>query len=85
MKVDLPNFRYQRLKNIKMDDFLEDNLLLLLLLKKKRRKKRALRRALKRTKRMFWVRNIFRKRKELGEFRRLAQELRNKDREYFFR
>ena len=33
MKVDLQNFRYQRLKNIKMDDFLEDNLLLLLLLR----------------------------------------------------
>ena len=30
MKVDLQNFRYQRLKNIKMDDFLEDDLLLLL-------------------------------------------------------
>ena len=59
MKVDLENFRYQRLKNIKMDDFLEDDLLLLLLLIK-RRKKRVLRRALKRTKRMFWVRNIFR-------------------------
>ena len=62
MKVDLQNFRYQRLKNIKMDDFLEDDLLLLLLLR--RRKKRALRRALKRTKRMFWVRNIFSKREE---------------------
>ena len=64
MKVDLQNFRYQRLKNIKMDDFLEDDLLLLLLLR--RRKKRALRRALKRTKRMFWVRNIVRKREELS-------------------
>ena len=79
MKVDLQNFRYQRLKNIKMDDFLEDDLLLLLLLR--RRKKRALRRALKRTKRMFWVRNIFTKREELGEFHRLVQELRNKHRE----
>ena len=39
MKVDLPNFRYQRWKNIKMDDFLEDNLLLLLLLKKNGEKK----------------------------------------------
>ena len=38
MKVDLPNFRYQRLKNIKMDDFLEDDLLLLLLLRKRRKK-----------------------------------------------
>ena len=63
MKVDLQNFRYQRLKNIKMDDFLEDDLLLLLLLRR-RRKKRALCRALKGTKRMFWVRNIFRKREE---------------------
>ena len=83
MKVDFQNFRYQRLKNIKMDDFLEDDLLLLLLLR--RRKKRALRRALKRTKRMFWVRNIFRKCEKLGEFHRLVQELRNEDREYFFR
>ena len=79
MKVDLQNFRYQRLKNIKMDDFLEDDLLLLLLLR--RRKKRALRRALKRTKRMFLVKNIFRKREELWEFYRLFQELRNEDRE----
>ena len=36
MKVDLQNFIYQRLKNIKMDDFLEDNLLLLLLLRRRR-------------------------------------------------
>ena len=50
MKVDLQSFRYQRLKNMKMDDFLEDDLLLLLLLRR-RRKKRTLRRALKRTKR----------------------------------
>ena len=63
MKVDLQNFRYQRLKNIKMDGFLDDDLLLLLLLRR-RRKKRALRIALKRTKRMFWVRNIVRKREE---------------------
>ena len=80
MKVDLQNFRYQRLKNIKMDDFLEDDLLLVILLRRQR-KKRDLRRALKRTKRMFWVRNIFTKREELGEFHRLVQELRNKHRE----
>ena len=84
MKVDSQNFIYQRLKNIKMDDFLEDDLLLLLLLRR-RRKKSALRRALKHIKRMVWVRNIFRKREELGEFHRLVQELRNEDREYFFR
>ena len=46
MKVDLQNFRYQHLKNIKMDDFLEENLLLLLLLRRQR-EKRALGRALK--------------------------------------
>ena len=39
MKVDLQNFRYQLLKNITMDDFLEDNLLLLLLLRRRREKK----------------------------------------------
>ena len=38
MKVDLQNFRYQRLKNIKMDDFLEDDLLLFLLLRRRRKK-----------------------------------------------
>ena len=38
MKVDLQNFRYQRLKNINMDDFLEDDLLLLLLLRRRRKK-----------------------------------------------
>ena len=52
MKVDLQNFRYQRLKNIKKDDSLEDDLLLLLLLRRQR-KKRALHRALKRTKIFF--------------------------------
>ena len=84
MKVDLRNFRYQCLKNIKIDGFLEDDLQLLLLLRRSR-KKRALRRALKCTKRMFWVRNIFRKHEELEEFHRLVQELQNEDREYFFR
>ena len=38
MKVDLQNFRYQRLINMKMDDFLEDDLLLLLLLRRQRKK-----------------------------------------------
>ena len=36
MKEDLQNFRYQCLKNIKMDGFLEDDLLLLLLLRRQR-------------------------------------------------
>ena len=74
MKVDLQNFRYQHSKNIKMDDFLEDDLLLLFLLRRQR-KKRALRRAVKGTKHIFWVRNIFRKREELGEFHPPVQEL----------
>ena len=52
---------------------------------KKTEKKRALRRALKGTKHIFWVRNIFRKREELGEFHPPVQELWNEDREYFFR
>ena len=38
MKVDLQNFRNQRLKNIKIDDFIEDDLLLLLLLKRQTKK-----------------------------------------------
>ena len=84
MKVDLPNFRYQRLKNIKMDDFWEDNWFTAFFIKKTGGK-RAICRALKRTKHMFWVGNIFRKYEELGEFHRLVQELGNEDREYIFR
>ena len=38
MKVDLQNFRYQHSKNIKMDDFLEDDLLLLFLLRRQKKK-----------------------------------------------
>ena len=38
MKVDLQNFRYRRLKNIKMDGILEGDLLLLLLLRRQRKK-----------------------------------------------
>ena len=38
MKVDLQNFRYRHLKNIKMDGFLEGDLLLLLLLRRQRKK-----------------------------------------------
>ena len=57
-----------------MDEFFEDDLLLLLLLRR-RRKRRALRRAVKRAKHKFWVRNIFRKLEQLGEFHRLVQEL----------
>ena len=38
MKVDLQNFRYQSLKNIKLGDFLEDELLLLLLSRRRRKK-----------------------------------------------
>ena len=65
MKVDFGNFRYQLLNNIKIDDFLEDYLLLLLSLRRQRIK-RALCRALKRTKHMFWEISIFRNRKEFG-------------------
>ena len=38
MKVDLQNFRYQRLKNIKMDHFLKDILLLVILLRQREKK-----------------------------------------------
>ena len=67
-----------------MDDSDEDELLLLFLLRR-RRKRRTLRRKLTRAPPRFWVRNIFQKREQLGEYHRLIQELRNEDREYFFR
>ena len=67
-----------------MDQTFDEELLLLLLLRRKR--KRSLRK--KKTRRSsprFWVRSIFEKREKFGEYHRLVQELRNEDREYFFR
>ena len=75
MKVDLQNSRSQ-----KIDDFLEDDLLLLLFFKKTEKKKSPSQ-SFKTYQTYAWVRNIFRKREELGEFSRLVQELRNEDRE----
>ena len=65
-----------------MDD-LEEELLLLLLLRRRRRKQKNLSKVC--AKRRFWVRSIFTRRQELGEYNQLISELRNEDREYFFR
>ncbi|XP_057307667.1 uncharacterized protein LOC130645634 [Hydractinia symbiolongicarpus] len=61
------------------------NVLLLLLLRRRRRslERRALTKLQRR--KIFWVREIFLRRKELGEYHRLFQELKVSDREYFFR
>ena len=67
------------------NDLLEEKLILLLLYKNRRRRRaqRAFRR--RRAKPRFWVRQIFNKRKELGEYHRLIQELKNGDGESFFK
>ena len=67
-----------------MDDCVEEELLLVLLLRRRRKKRVEITNAL-RSKPRFWIRDIFLKREELGEFHRLVQELKNGDREYFFR
>ena len=51
-------------------------IMVLVLLRRKKKGKRQHR---------FWVRDIFRKREELGVFHTLAQEMEANDREYFFR
>ena len=61
---------------------LQANLLLVIALL--RRKKKLLQRKPYKKKR-FWVRRIFERRKELGQYHTLVQELRFHDREYFFR
>ena len=68
------------------DDSFEEEILLLFLLR--RRRKRRAKKQLNKQKRSaprFWVRSIFKKRDQLGEYHRLVQELRYEDREYFFR
>ena len=67
------------------NDLLEEKLLLLLLYKNRwrQRAQRAFQRC--RAKPRFWVRQRFSKREESGEYHCLIQELKNGDREYFFR
>ena len=55
----------------------------ILLLRRRCRRRRSL--AALPTPPKFWVRDIFEKREELGEFHTLVQEMRNSDRESFFR
>ena len=56
----------------------------MLLLRRRRRRRRRRLAALPNTPK-FWVRDIFLRREELGEFHTLVQEMRNSDRESFFR
>ena len=59
--------------------------ILLMLLLRRRRRRISEVQSKSRRKRKAWVRDIFTKRKELGEYHRLFQELKLSDREYFFR
>ena len=63
---------------------LKKKLLLLIILRRRRRREKTEERKKKKKKR-FWVRDIFKKRMELGDYHRLFLELKLYDREYFFR
>ena len=65
-----------------VDDIIDLTLAILLLVRFRRRRQ-ALQKKIK--KRKFWVRSIYQRRKRLGEYHRLFQELKLGDREYFFR
>ena len=67
-----------------MGETVEEEIPLLLLLPMRRRRKRRLEKVQKRAKHRFWVRSVLKRRQELGQYKRLAQELRNDDRESFF-
>ena len=49
------------------------------------RKKKLLLQSKQYKKKKFWVRDLFQARNELGHFHTLVQEMKLKDREYFFR
>lgn len=82
MKLNLK--KSKKTKN-KMADFFDDEELLLLLLRRRRRRRRIRASKFNRATPRFWVRKIFQRREEYGEYHHLVQELRNEDREYFFR
>ena len=70
------------------EEYFDEHLLLLLflLLKvRKLRKSKCKKKNIRRRPPKFWVQNIFKRREELREYRHLIQEMRNNDREYFFR
>ena len=66
------------------EEFIE-TISLLLILRRKRKRRRDEKNKRTRQKHRFWVRDIFKLREEYGEYHRLVQELREGDREYFFR
>ena len=73
-------------KILNMDeDYFDENLLLLLflLLKVRKLRKSKCKNNIRRRPRKFWVRNIFKKIEELGEYHH--QEMSINDTEYFFR
>ena len=59
-------------------EYEEEILLFLLLLRRRKLRERAKR------KRTCWVRDIFRKRKEQGDYNNLVRELQLADREFYF-
>ena len=64
---------------------MDEETLLLLLLRRRRKRKILEQKESERASPKFWVRPIFKKREEFGEYHRLIDELRHGDREYFFR
>ena len=60
----------------------EGELLLLLLLRRRRRRRRERERESRQ--RCCWIRDIFRRRKEQGDFHNMVRELQLADREFYF-
>ena len=69
------------------EEYFDESLLLLLflLLKVRKLRKSKCKENICHRPPKFWVRNIFKKREELGEYHHLIQEMSINDREYFFR
>ena len=68
-----------------MDDSDFDEEVMLYLILRRRRRKRRKKKTKQVVPRRFWVRSVFIKREEYGEYHRLVQELRKKDRHFFFK
>ena len=69
------------------EEYFYENLLLLLflLLKVRKLRKSKCKENIRRRPPKIWVRNIFKKREEFGEYHHLIQEMSINDKEYFFR
>ena len=67
------------------NDLLEEKLSLLLLHKNRRRRRAQRAFRTRHAKPTFWIRQIFSKREELGEYNRFIHDLKNEDRGYFFK